>query len=128
MTSDNSRPRTAAGRALLDAEFPKGDWWPGYEEEKQSELTAILAIEAEAGVRVAEPDTLAALPPEGNGLPLASSEADGLDVERLARALQSLWRMRKGDGISFVWDLPVPPDEQTAKAIAAAYLAAREAE
>jgi hypothetical protein len=49
-----------------------------------------------------------------------AADAAALDVETLERALQDLWRTRNADG-SFVWNLPIPPDEQTARALAAAY-------
>ena len=50
----------------------------------------------------------------------AATPSSPLDVPTLAAALQELWRTRDAQD-HLVYDIPVPPDEQTARALASVY-------
>jgi hypothetical protein len=88
-----TKPRTAAGRALLDA-LPLNDWHPI---NRKIVTDCILAIEAEA----------------------ASPDSEALDVERLARALHAAQPHWKRETATWADHASVHLDH--AAAIAAAY-------
>jgi len=101
-----------AWRSLVNAGISGYDW----DEDERAGirvLTDLLADERQAGRQ----EAIDSFTDRLDGL-LASERRANPKV--MAEALQQLWRVRNLDD-SFVWNLPVPPDENTAKALSAAY-------